>query len=259
MRKWLVTAAALLLILGARAFGDYTATQGAGTTFFDFTCFTTKHCTAFVPINSAGTEIFTAAAPAQVTLANTGANATAVKVDGSAVTQPVSSTALGITAWGGSTIGAMANYGTSPGAVLVPGVNAFITNTNANGTATAANSSPVVPAISTTLGWTTKLLNCLTNAAVSIKTSAGQLGKIYCYNPNSSVAYIQVYNTASGSVTVGTTSPSQSYGIPPTNSSGYTLSLIGDQYGTAISVAATTLVANSTAPSSALDCNASFN
>lgn len=48
------------------------------------------------------------------------------------------------TSWGGSALGAMTNYGTSPGAVLVPGVNAFITNTNANGQATAANSSPVV-------------------------------------------------------------------------------------------------------------------
>lgn len=35
---------------------------------------------------------------------------------------------VGITSWGGGTLGAMANYGTSPGAVLVPGVNAFITN-----------------------------------------------------------------------------------------------------------------------------------
>ena len=32
------------------------------------------------------------------------------------------------TTWAGGTLGAMANYGTSPGAVLVPGVNAFITN-----------------------------------------------------------------------------------------------------------------------------------
>lgn len=30
--------------------------------------------------------------------------------------------------WAGSALGAMANYGTSPGAVLVPGVNAFVTN-----------------------------------------------------------------------------------------------------------------------------------
>jgi hypothetical protein len=33
--------------------------------------------------------------------------------------------------WGGSALGAPSNYGTSPGAVTVPGVNAFITNTPA--------------------------------------------------------------------------------------------------------------------------------
>lgn len=42
--------------------------------------------------NAAGTEIGTSTTPVQVTLANTGANATAVKVDNSAVTQPVSGT-----------------------------------------------------------------------------------------------------------------------------------------------------------------------
>lgn len=56
-----------------------------------------------------------------------------------------------VTTWGGGTIGAMANYGTSPGAVLVPGVNAFVTNVNANigsnadGIATGASAgSPTV-------------------------------------------------------------------------------------------------------------------
>lgn len=42
--------------------------------------------------NAAGTEVGTAGAPLQVSLANTAANATAVKVDGSASTQPVSGT-----------------------------------------------------------------------------------------------------------------------------------------------------------------------
>lgn len=51
---------------------------------------------------------------------------------------------VSVPTWAGGTLGAMANYGTTPGAVLVPGVNAFVTNTNANGQATAANSSPVV-------------------------------------------------------------------------------------------------------------------
>lgn len=49
-------------------------------------------------------------------------------------TQPVSCATgptcpVSVTTWGGGTLGAMANYGTTPGAVLVPGVNAFITNT----------------------------------------------------------------------------------------------------------------------------------
>src|ERR1700722_7734918 len=33
------------------------------------------------------------------------------------------------TSWANGVLGAMANYGTSPGAILVPGVNAFVTNT----------------------------------------------------------------------------------------------------------------------------------
>lgn len=42
--------------------------------------------------NNSGTEIGTAGTPIQVSLANTAANSTAVKIDGSAVTQPVSGT-----------------------------------------------------------------------------------------------------------------------------------------------------------------------
>ena len=61
----IVTAAAI-----APAIADITYTQGSGTTIFDFTCFTTKHCSAHTPINSAGTEIFTSSAPGQVTGAN---------------------------------------------------------------------------------------------------------------------------------------------------------------------------------------------
>jgi hypothetical protein len=44
--------------------------------------------------NASGTEIGTSTTPLQVSLANTGANATAVKVDNSAVTQPISASAL---------------------------------------------------------------------------------------------------------------------------------------------------------------------
>lgn len=55
-----------------------------------------------------------------------------------------------ITNWGGGALGAMANYGTSPGAVLVPGVNAFITNTVAVTDSTGvATQAPVAPATAT--------------------------------------------------------------------------------------------------------------
>ena len=71
-----------------------------------------------------------------------------------------------ITTWAGGTLGAMANYGTSPGTVLVPGMNAFVTNapsiTNITGTitlptgaATAAlqtTGNTALTTINTTLG-----------------------------------------------------------------------------------------------------------
>ena len=39
----------------------------------------------------------------------------------------------------------------------------------------------------------------------AIKASAGKLKGYYIYNPNAAAAYVNVYNTAQGSVTVGTT------------------------------------------------------
>ena len=63
---------------------------------------------------------------------------------------------VAVPTWAGGTLGAMANYGTSPGAVLVPGVNAFITNTppvSQSGTWTVqpgntANTTPWLASIS---------------------------------------------------------------------------------------------------------------
>lgn len=71
------------------------------------------------------------------------------------------SSSSAITGWAGGTLGAMSNYGTSPGAVLTPGVNAFVTNTNANGSAVSASSSPVVIASD--------------QAAVAVKAASGAI------------------------------------------------------------------------------------
>jgi hypothetical protein len=96
-----------------------------------------------------------------------------------------------ITNWGGGTLGAMANFGSSPGAVLVPGVNAFITNipavsqsgawnvTNISGTvslptgaATSANQATAAAQASTTAGQTGPLVQCAVTTAAPTYTTA---------------------------------------------------------------------------------------
>lgn len=71
------------------------------------------------------------------------------------------------------------------------------------------------------------------------------------HNPNSAVSYLQVFDVASGSVTVGTTAPTYVIGIPANGTANIEYSL-GIKHATALTVAATTTATGSTAPSSAL-------
>jgi len=115
--------------------------------------------------------------------------------------------------WAGGTLGTMANYGTSPGAVLVPGVNAFVTNTNANGSATAANSAPVVPpsdyiagkAISSLVFGTTAAMTGTSSTALLAAVSAKviYLMNITCTN-SSATATLLTLQDGSGGTTLGT-------------------------------------------------------
>ena len=61
----------------------------------------------------------------------TGGNLAAIKTDTDTLAGGVSGSLYqsNVADWAGTALGAMANYGTSPGAVKVPGVNSFITNT----------------------------------------------------------------------------------------------------------------------------------
>lgn len=72
MRKLPILLALVAGLFATQANADVTGKDAAAATvtWFDFVCFTTKHCPSHVTINSAGTEIFTAAAPGQVTGAN---------------------------------------------------------------------------------------------------------------------------------------------------------------------------------------------
>ena len=148
--KWLQR---LLVALGAvstlavgTVLADYLVTQGSGTTIFAFTCFTTKVCPPHVPINSAGTEIFTSGAPGQVT----GANGTF----------PAAGTVAAGAADSGNPVKVGGKYNSSP-VTLTDGnrgdaqldVNGYLkinmaacasATCNANGQAAMASSAPVV-------------------------------------------------------------------------------------------------------------------
>jgi hypothetical protein len=100
-----------------------------------------------------------------------------------------------ITTWAGGTLGAMANYGTSPGAVLVPGVNAFITNTIPTQAPTVDIGA--VGISQTTPGTTNKVaLGALPRAArntpgCTVGTSSGT-----CLAATTAVTFLQIQNTS---------------------------------------------------------------
>lgn len=109
----------------------------------------------------------------------------------------------------------------------------------------------LVPA---TTGGNSMYTGALTNTAVAVDASAGQVYGYYFYNSNSSVCYIQFYNTAQGSVSVGTTTPVLSLGIPATGGANVAFPN-GLAFGTAITIAATTTRANGSACSNSIDAN----
>jgi len=100
---------------------------------------------------------------------------------------------VGVTTWAGGTLGAMANYGTSPGAVLVPGVNAFVTNAASIGTPTPQSSSTYA---------FTKFHNA-SAAAGNIKASGGNLYALVLGNSGTVPCWLQLFNNA-GTPTAGT-------------------------------------------------------
>lgn len=94
------------------------------------------------------TEVGTAAAPLQVSLANTAANATAVKVDGSAVTQPVSGS---VTVTQGTATSLKTQAENYQGGTAVGSGNPLqvtLANTGANATAVKVDGSAVTQPVS---------------------------------------------------------------------------------------------------------------
>lgn len=173
------------------------------------------------------------------------------------------------------------------GAVIAPATSTLQTTANtslasvvtntanipAKGSATSANSTPVViasdqtavpvsQAANTTGGTSTYAAvggtgnALLTNTATAVKTSAGNLYGVNFVNTGAAVAYVQVFDLATGSVTLGTTVPKLSFWVPAGGS--WEEKFTGEakiSFASAITVAATTTATGSTAPGTGILAN----
>jgi hypothetical protein len=116
-----------------------------------------------------------------------------------------------------------------------------------------ANTTPWLVSLSpsTTGGWSVSSQTALTNTVVAVKASVGQLGGYMFYNPNALAIYIQMFNVVSGSVTIGTTTPTYVIALPPNGAANIEFAN-GIAHSTAISAAATTTATGAAAPTTAL-------
>jgi hypothetical protein len=89
---------------------------------------------------------------------------------------------------------------------------------------------------------------------IGTANTAGAVNGWYIYNPNNSVAYVQFFNLQASSVTLGTTAPYYSIGVPALSAANL-LTSTGILHSTAISIAATTTRSGSTGPGTTVDVN----
>jgi hypothetical protein len=137
----------------------------------------------------------------------------AIATDANAVTQASGPWTINVTQWAGGALGAMANYGTSPGAVLVPGVNAFITNTPTVAQATAANLNATV--VGTGTFAVQAALNAETTKVIGTVRNLGNAGAITDFAGQNATAPANAwlfgcqFNTTPTTLSSGNASPCQ--------------------------------------------------
>ena len=120
------------------------------------------------------------------------------------------------------------------------------------GTNTIGN---VVPVPSTSGGlsvYSGQLAATVTNA----KATAGQIYTLQLLNTTAAVAYLQCFDLAAGSVTLGTTAPTESFGLAASQSLSISFGAHGIAHATAISCAGTTTRTGSTG--AAIDVNIAY-
>jgi hypothetical protein len=95
----------------------------------------------------------------------------------------------------------------------------------------------------------------VSNTKVAVDGTRCRFSVIDIGNNNAAVSFLQVFNLASGDVTVGTTTPLMTIEIPANSGKVIAPGCLVDLGGSGFTIAGTTGRANSTAPSTALDVN----
>ena len=228
---------ALLAVMATPAFANFAITQGSGTTVLaidasnqgtSLCAASSTECSAAVLINTAGAPIGVSGTPLFTQLAAGAANIGAVAIQASqtiglsagaatigAVTQASGPWTVNLTQLDGSALGAPSNYGTSPGAVAVQGVNAFVTNASSIGTGTVSTPNIIGGSLSgtgtvapmTTYGLdmdcnSSSNLCTILNSPIPVQTSKG--------NNIGAVEFLPNYTPTdcSGTITAGGTAQS---------------------------------------------------
>ncbi len=186
------------------------------------------------------------AANLKVDLSGTAANATALKVDGSAVVQPVSGTVTVVDSVALSVSAAQSgtwNVGTVTTVTTVSAVTS-ITNALPAGTNTIG---AVTPAAAASGGATPyHLISAATTNATSVKASAGVVYSLSAFNVSASIRFLKLYDKASAP-TVGTDTPVHTLLIPPSNGGLVGPIPVGIQFSNGIALAITGAMADSDA------------
>lgn len=119
--------------------------------------------------------------------------------------------------------------------------------------------SPALAAAADALGTGAHLTAALDESpVVAVKASAGAIYGYHLYNPDDTdEAYVQFFDVAAASVSVGTTTPSRVRAIPPGAALDSTLA-VPWTFGTAIAVAATSTATGSGAPAAAVVVSLEF-
>jgi hypothetical protein len=181
----------------------------------------------------------------------------AIATDGSATLIPAD--ANGLTVKSGTAANLKAEVvGTGTFAAQVTNATAANLKAEVVGTGTFATQSAITAPAAATGGASTMNATssdggtALTSTAQAIKGSAGTLTGYFIYNPNAAAVFVQFYNTAQGSVTVGTTAPLFMLTVPPASAANLWMPG-GVAFGTAMSWSATSTAGGNGAPTTALD------